>query len=769
MRPSPTQPTGLSKYVQLVCQTVHVPPGWICYWSRDFLSKMASQTAEEEERVRIEERLERLVARCGVASHLVPDTLLLAWKLADQDSTAQQAYLIRSELNDAVGWLVQEPLMSALQDGRATTTTAECRHCPPAGPLRVLHLSRSGSSAEGLADVMMGKGGNSDYDIMLEFGGVFRWAAAPVVAAGEEPGCISPELAPQLWAEPTDSPGFVTLHWARTSRCLHAAPLPAVSADSIRQLVWHQRRMVAQADAEITRSGPATNVCEAGCLHGGIDYVPCFRMPWWPEEDEFLHHPRVTDFPAAAVRRDLCRFGVHLVPTGRPGSNTELAEYRVSFSRAEVVVIRHLSPTQHTTIIAVKGIKNALKDSGASPKLKSYFIKTAVLWLAQDKPSDCWTGITAGVHMVLDWLEHNVSAGSVPCFFWPAIDLVEATGLTTVEIEAIISTIRLMRRRASCLLIACCDSWFADLDTELESWVPEPLSELQLRLKLARLLLRYTVIEAIQYRPSAPCWRSWFSHYIPAVPSLSQHYLLRLRHFSVSCRQHCLLLQALSVAPADLTAGMRLSSLGGDMFAWSATPLLALLTESDLEYVLGDPAAVADWCHRQLCRSPAERPTGLTAELDTPRGRAELLLQPELLLRAVCEAVPTARAAWEKKDQGLAELWQGNFQPLETYQQCRQKLEDTLSCPLQRWLRHDLPELDGPTVDATARHWHQRLQHLLSGDRLHAEYTDVTTRRADRWELRQYAMLDPPTEGKTRRRAGEARWCRCYNSADDGH
>ena len=68
------------------------------------------------------------------------------------------------------------------------------------------------------------------------------------------------------------------------------------------------------------------------------------------------------------------------------------------------------------------------------------------------------------------------------------------------------------------------------------------------------------------------------------------------------------------MAPADLAGGVRLTSLGGDLFTWW---LLALLTEGDMEVLLGDPAVVTGWCWRQLC---------LTAGLDTPRGRAELLL-----------------------------------------------------------------------------------------------------------------------------------------------
>ena len=220
--------------------------------------------------------------------------------------------------------------MTALQAGRAAAAAVmECQHCQPSEPLKVMYHNLSGSSAEGLYDLVIGEGGTSDYDIMFEFGGPFRWA--------EGAGCISPESAPQLYAEPSSSPGFVTLYWVRTSRCSHEAPLAALPADSIRRLMWYHCRVISPPDAEITRFGPAVNIRPSGAHDGGIDHVPCLRLPWWPERDAFLCRRRVTDFPLAVTRRDLCRYGVHLVPTGRPGSETEQFEYRVSFSRAEVV------------------------------------------------------------------------------------------------------------------------------------------------------------------------------------------------------------------------------------------------------------------------------------------------------------------------------------------------------------------------------------------------------------------------------------------------
>ncbi|XP_043226476.1 uncharacterized protein LOC122383784 [Amphibalanus amphitrite] len=57
-----------------------------------------------------------------------------------------------------------------------------------------------------------------------------------------------------------------------------------------------------------------------------------------------------------------------------------------------------------------------------SPRdLKSYFIKTAALWMAQETPGGLW--ITHGMHRLLDWLEQRLDDGVLPCYFYPAINV----------------------------------------------------------------------------------------------------------------------------------------------------------------------------------------------------------------------------------------------------------------------------------------------------------------------------------------------------------
>ena len=74
-----------------------------------------------------------------------------------------------------------------------------------------------------------------------------------------------------------------------------------------------------------------------------------------------------------------------------------------------MIAVRHLKPVQHT---ATKSLKNGLKKS-EDVIMKPCYIKMAALWLAWDLPSET-KGVTAGVIMVLDWLERRLMDGFLP-------------------------------------------------------------------------------------------------------------------------------------------------------------------------------------------------------------------------------------------------------------------------------------------------------------------------------------------------------------------
>ncbi|KAF0310865.1 hypothetical protein FJT64_018269 [Amphibalanus amphitrite] len=383
-------------------------------------------------------------------------------------------------------------------------------------------------------------------------------------------------------------------------------------------------------------------------------------------------------------------------------------------------------------------MKSFLEESGAAiVGLKSYFVKTAALWLAQEPHGGSRTGVTDGVHRLLDWLEQHLADGWLPCFFIPAINV--AGELNQEQRQAIIDSLRFLRKHLTLLMLNVCLKR-RNLNTLLEGGT-EPLSERQLRLRLGRMLVLRALLNGIRRRPTAPCWESWWNFAIPSLARAAPR-LLQWYHYMCSGThdQQCSLLMAWSVVdPADLADGEPVTSRVGDAVTLDVTPLTRLLTDSDLVYLLGEPAAVAAWCRR-------ERPAGLTAELDTPRGRAELLFRPELLLRAFSEAVPLKKFVWQDLDRQEVRKWTNNYLPQLTYEQCREMLKQYLRFDLQYILRVKAPEMDGPTVVATAGLWRRRLQQLLSGDRLRAAYDAAVSRWPDRWQLLQYYLAEDETD-----------------------
>ncbi|XP_043246338.1 uncharacterized protein LOC122393925 [Amphibalanus amphitrite] len=696
--------------------------------------------------------VKELEKKWGSKLHLVPDTLLLAGEVVDNTGRGWMGNNVKNEAHDALTCLLWEPLLASLQDP-TIISSERCQHCQPELPVNIVSVNRSGSGAEGLSDVKVGRGGTSDFDVMFEFGCPFNWAGA-----GAEPAIISPQSAPQLWAKPTDNIGFVTLYWVPTTECRHMTALDAFPTNSLRSLMLNICQVM--TNGEITIAGPAVNVqqpCDPSSE--GIDYVACLRARgWWPADDWLEgNRQRRTDFPPSAVRDNIREFGVHLVPTGRKGSPTERKEYRISLSRAEIVAARFLHPVQRTVIKTMKGMKQIVKEKWGkdlTEGLKSYFIKTSMLWLAQDTPMKSWTNITDGVHRVLDWLEEHLAPGTtMPCFFYAAIDV--AAELTPEQRQNAINAVKLMRTHATRLMLELCMNEKRDFSVLTEDDAKPP-SERQLRRRLARILLRDAVVNGTLHRPTAPCWESWVKSVIPSLIRAAQTCMLQwcFHRTSGTNWQQCYMLMAWSVLDRqDLAGAKQPTSPSDEVVTLDAAPLMAILTASDLEVILGDPAAVSAWCRQQLQRPPGERPGGLTADLDTPRGRVELLLQPELLLQAVREAVPQKVEFWKSRDDAMGRGWMVNYFPPRTYHERLSMVIQHLDQDLRGTLGRIRPDLDGTTLDAKAKIWRRELEDLWSGGRLRRA-VDAARKWPDNWNLAQFYVAKDT--GKTHQTRSDA-------------
>ena len=716
------------------------------------------------------------VRRCGSAAHLVPDTLLETLAMLDHHPMAEQANFACEAAYIAARWVLLEQLMRALLEvedvsgveGRCSCQPphAPCkmirwpfveekvRPGPSTQPLTVLSVNRYGGVADGLYTVKNGDGTRTDHDVMLEFGPV-HWTAG--VVEETEPAPIDPAQRPLVWARPTDTPGFVTLQWARTTECEHSEPLEAMlpnafghMIEDFRQLRFNYYQLWTPSPSFVRRwpDDPDADIYD----------VPCLRMPWWPARKEFLGRRRKTEFPPAAVRKDMCLFGVHLVPGGDSKSDPLYTGWQVSFARAMVVAIRHLSPVQHATASATKTMEMMLRKSGAGKaSLKGDYVTTAVFWLVQDTPSDRWPGVSEGVRMVLEWLEERVRSSHLPCFFFPEMNLM--ADLSQTEIANVLETVQLLKNHSAVLLMACCDKT-SDLNMVLGDGA-EPLKEHQLRRCLARHLICDAVLRSVSVRHKAPCWQPWFKHKAQGL-----RFDWVLLHWSYRCASskyalQCGLLGAWRVLdPADLKTGPREVPQHECFISVDVTPLMAVLTESDFRRMVGDGGQVAEWCRRKLRLPASERPVGLPDGLDTPHARAQLLLQPELM-RTVAGRALNEQAEWEKKDQRLLKRWTNMYHPLPDYQRNYREMLRFAGRTYEYWVETYRPLRSEELKQKIIRQWRQEVFDALrrergspetpyyEGYRLYQLYQRMRWKDKDSWEIRPLLFREHFPDGES--------------------
>ena len=147
------------------------------------------------------------------AAHLVPDTLLLDMVIANHFSATHQANIASMEQQRPVRWLVCDETATSPPPGVDTASQPNAWQCCTATtPAAVQRACMTFSSVRRRRQTLT----PCSSSVALPLGGE---------TSGETIRATSAQSALQLWAKPTDSPGFVTLHWARTSQCDPDAPL----------------------------------------------------------------------------------------------------------------------------------------------------------------------------------------------------------------------------------------------------------------------------------------------------------------------------------------------------------------------------------------------------------------------------------------------------------------------------------------------------------------------------------------------------------------
>ena len=706
-------------------------------WKLDRQSDLGIKKAEE---AGLDPGVKQLLDVCGFERFdLVADVALQVICTRDE----KLDFLTIKQLNEQV-WslnhLWRRPLETALQ-----SRYADCR-CSPFGRLVMRNTVVSGSTAEGLYDPVQPQKIFTDMDKMTEMGPVC-WKfpgtqkASPVENTESKPATTADQdsgLAPRLVIEETKNAGFVLVLQERRDDCTHQERRP-FRAQAVAQF-FIDCELMASGENITNRSTnrPASStdrpVNEAYGL-SEFDNMPCLHVPVWWFSDEFFIRHRKYKWPPKNMLDDIREYGLHLMPVAAPGSSKEKLQWHMSFSRAEVVIASRLTNLQRCAAITFNICKTTLGED--SIVVKPYFVMTALFWLCEQTPAEHWTSVTQGVLKLVDFLEHAVSTGNLPCFFWSRINLLRFA--SRADRKAMTKMLGTIRQYYRALLAYEVCAHFPELQKMLTHEVKR-LSERQLRVRLTRWLVVMGVFNSIRAYMQLHTTHSVDELLPVLVRTYTPDEAMRLfRLCSLFYRLQTLLFRALTVAPEDVASHVQFSA-SDDGFVWDAAPLLELLTEDDLEVVLVDPDAVRSWLRRHHQLPEAERPAcTLPADLRTPREQqvCDLLLNTPLLMWTIKESVP---AKWE----ALSTLAVGS--PLELVKPrgiSVEKAREGTRLLSPRWrevtnLLHTRLGMDQQTAQETACRVGLQQLGLCEDPETRAEHMRICGTLPDAWQLKHF-------------------------------
>ena len=116
----------------------------------------------------------------------------------------------------------------------------------------------------------------------------------------------------------------------------------------------------------------------------GTDIVYSIHCSFWPDAaTEWQSRSREYAWPSPHDVKIILDFGFHLVPVGHPDSNTNMMEWRISFSVAERTLVWSFNHVQMQCFAVMKLILKEYINPNSSPSCRvlcSYFIKTFLFW-----------------------------------------------------------------------------------------------------------------------------------------------------------------------------------------------------------------------------------------------------------------------------------------------------------------------------------------------------------------------------------------------------
>jgi len=128
-----------------------------------------------------------------------------------------------------------------------------------------------------------------------------------------------------------------------------------------------------------------------------VDAVPCIRcLSWPPQAADWRTRHRNNDWPDSATLDRVVSNGCDVVGVAHRQCRQDMRQHRLSFSRAEIVLINSWTPVQQIayhvlrTYVKMERLTESADNTNAGT-LSNYHIKTLILWACELKSSSWWT------------------------------------------------------------------------------------------------------------------------------------------------------------------------------------------------------------------------------------------------------------------------------------------------------------------------------------------------------------------------------------------
>ena len=112
-------------------------------------------------------------------------------------------------------------------------------------------------------------------------------------------------------------------------------------------------------------------------------------MDWLPDAEHWSRRQRMFDWPTSETIQLVNNIGCDLINTPNEDRMRDISQWRLSFARAEVILVRSWTRNQQIVYHMLRYfVKN--QWSGGNEILTVYHIKTLMLWASEENHSDFW-------------------------------------------------------------------------------------------------------------------------------------------------------------------------------------------------------------------------------------------------------------------------------------------------------------------------------------------------------------------------------------------